>query len=454
MRPVLIISLPERIGELEAAATMFVHPRAAKHVKIFSIPAALPTRNATMLINNEAVSLKEAGCFRDCVILLDQEVKCNCNELKTHFDVVERHPYNKLRNQSHTQKGRPFLRKFLNSHGLCNLSYAQMLAEQWMHSSVNDNTIDLWLEQFDQFKCRWLGEKLLTLLYVMSAAEIGDVLTKLDDTDDENGPYCVLRDPSVSGKSGDVLSNLLRKRFKKRKIIACPSSFFDEALDGKLHIVEDGLWTATEIIGVLESILGLRAGTKKREKVKPLKDPSAFRSCNVVLHFAVTCDYGSQMLSLFLKRQQLANVQLSKPNDFFEVLSASGKKLLSAELDSSDPNELWAKGLPDGAVIPWIFGDANHNFWGKKLDRAHLVTQHLGEQLFTRYLERQSAQSGWTMWPQDKIRKCALGMWGLGLAFAFPHSIPKATLPVFWSYGKVDIEGKTLEWRPLFENAE
>lgn len=54
----------------------------------------------------------------------------------------------------------------------------------------------------------------------------------------------------------------------------------------------------------------------------------------------------------------------------------------------------------------------------------------VGFRLLGDYPQDMVKQKGWTMWPYDKHSHAALGMHGLGLARAFGHSIPKASLPL------------------------
>lgn len=340
--------------------------------------------------------------------------------------------------------------KVLDRHGVSKITYAQLLASYWSHSQVSDDKIDKWLNQFELIGYPWLGEILISNMYVMSSSELSDIFyksieVKMDDI------FCVSRDPTIYGKSAEVISNLLRKRFECKKILDDPTSFLEKN-NGTLHIFEDGLWTGTEAIGILESILRRRKNTEKHEKIRALSNPSLLYNHSVVLHYSIACDYGFKLLSRFLECEGLTNITVSVPeNNYLPILTEFGGQCISECVNIKD---LWKNGPPNNVIRPWIFRD--RSIWGG-LDRmmiAQRVLQHLGAQLFTRYIERQIALLGWKMWPNEKIEKCALGCWNAGLAFGFSHSIPKATLPVFWSGGDVEISGKKLNWVPLFHNAD
>jgi hypothetical protein len=85
----------------------------------------------------------------------------------------------------------------------------------------------------------------------------------------------------------------------------------------------------------------------------------------------------------------------------------------------------------------------------ERANKAIHFSKEIGKQLFAQYLLSKDR-----VWPPDKVERCALGMFGMGLAFAFTHSVPKATIPLFWAGGKVQYQGKSINWVPLFPNAE
>ena len=88
--------------------------------------------------------------------------------------------------------------------------------------------------------------------------------------------------------------------------------------------------------------------------------------------------------------------------------------------------------------------------WGseEKRERASQFCASLGGQLFELYIQTMK----WP-WPQKKKAPCCLGMLGLGLEVGFAHSIPKASLPLFWMDGPVKWDGSRLDWMALFPNA-
>ena len=104
-------------------------------------------------------------------------------------------------------------------------------------------------------------------------------------------------------------------------------------------------------------------------------------------------------------------------------------------------------------VIPFAFQDDKGWKDGASLGRARVFSEQVGEQLWRSYIvKRKNFDPG--SWPAERMRLCALGMEGLGLTFAFPHSVPKASLPLFWARGQVTFGGISLDWVPLLPDAD
>jgi len=92
-----------------------------------------------------------------------------------------------------------------------------------------------------------------------------------------------------------------------------------------------------------------------------------------------------------------------------------------------------------------VFQEAT--FWGglERIERAIYFCGEIGHQLFRQYL----VSKDWD-WPERRIRESSLGVRGISMALAFAHSVPKATLPLFWMEGSVRLGKKEIHWPPLF----
>jgi hypothetical protein len=110
------------------------------------------------------------------------------------------------------------------------------------------------------------------------------------------------------------------------------------------------------------------------------------------------------------------------------------------------------KGRLRSRVVPFAFQEDKGWKDADSLLRARSFCEQVGAQLWRNYIQKKHFDLG--AWPDARIQLCALGMEGLGLTFAFPHSVPKASLPLLWAGGKITAYGTSLEWVPLFPNAD
>jgi hypothetical protein len=98
---------------------------------------------------------------------------------------------------------------------------------------------------------------------------------------------------------------------------------------------------------------------------------------------------------------------------------------------------------------------SNRELWGDGVERSKAIAfcRDVGFQLYREYLRSKTEVDGWAEWPEDRIREYALGTRSLGLSIAFAHSVPKASLPLFWAFGKVKLKSRTrrkvaVSWQP------
>lgn len=131
---------------------------------------------------------------------------------------------------------------------------------------------------------------------------------------------------------------------------------------------------------------------------------------------------------------------------FIEVLTGAGQEALDRgafyhpEISNCPVD-------PDAHLQPVAF----RGVWRdeSRRSRVEAFCREVGHQLFSGYLRRK----GW-QWDERKIAASSFGMHGLGLNLAFGHSVCKASLPLLWAEGKVEIGGARIDWNPLFANAE
>lgn len=282
------------------------------------------------------------------------------------------------------------------------------------------------------------------------------------------GPYGIIEDKL--GKSWGVMSNVLKKGLESKggeaEILPIHEAVTKGARDGRLvRIMEDGLFSATELLAVVESLVGARTAgdTERREKTPPLEDVSYMRTARQEWAYGCVTDYGQIMFHAMAKVYGLssATLHVHEKTHQIAVLRPGAVEVMQARLAQIAPilelaaheerrqklrefrHELTKQIVP----VPWS-SDAVID------QKLRELCQGLGAQLWRTFLIARHGQVDSDRWPDSRIQKCGLGMEGMGLTFAFAHSIPRASLPVLWGTGKVRAaDGADIDWFPLFPRA-
>jgi len=286
---------------------------------------------------------------------------------------------------------------------------------------------------------------LLHVLDFWSSTRIGEGLRLNSDSVQGYSHVCVNR--QQAGKSADALANKIQKRLNQFSSLKVADLYDVLAKNEAANIlfIEDCLLTGTEITSLLRSLLG-ETPSGREPKTPPLQDPTLLRDRNIVMHFLVVTNMGSEILRQFLAKNGINGVQISKADDELATLTPLGiQAIREGKLFDGD------KCLcdPSGHIRAVAFQDTV--VWGSReqIERAISFCQDVGEQLFRHYLAAMKVHKNWD-WPERKIRQSSLGMYSNALALAFAHSVPKATLPLFWMEGKVRLGDKEIDWCPLF----
>ena len=333
------------------------------------------------------------------------------------------------------------------------LDWRSAIAERlnaWYHGVIDVIHLDLWLGQFERMGMLWIGERLLRSLDFWDPARL-KLTVALDDLPSAFDCLCVNR--LRPGKSADFLANLFSKHVKAR-YPRFPIEDFSEVLSDsskqqkyrRILFVEDCLLSGTEITNFLSALLNIPSASGRQWKIDPLPDPVALRQFACEMRFAVATSLGVWRLRHFLANQGLGNMQVGvSETEMIEVLQPAGKRALEEGCFYEDslancPRDVAGHIDPVALRGNWKNGDQRANFAAFLRD--------VGGQLFRSYLVRTGYQ-----WPEKKVVACELGMHGLGLNLAFGHSVPKASLPLFWMDGLVVFRGSTIQWQALFPNA-
>lgn len=343
--------------------------------------------------------------------------------------------------------GVPYIARLLNQCDLSLRNASAVFLSEWDHFTVGRQHVLDWLSQFGQLgKLTWIGEAILRHLRVIETNELGELFATLCEKED--GVLCVNRDARRHGKSGDTIATLITKR-SGRVVHESPATAIDVHGARSIVLFEDGLWSGTEAMGVIESLQGKRPGS---EKTRALADVSVLENVEFTFAYGVATDYGKAIVERFITEQGLQGRFKVISGEMVSVASEalldglrSGGVALQAVRDV---------GPPPKELDPFIVHGVSADSALSEHERAEAVAfcRVVGRQLFESYLRGMQA-GGWRPWSHDKIDACALGMNGLGMAHAFAHSVPKATLPLIWASGEVTWDGRTVLWQPLLPNA-
>lgn len=333
------------------------------------------------------------------------------------------------------------LAKYLS---LCNLtlrSAANAMLSHWMHDVVTRAAIDSWIRQFVTLgQPNALGERLLGKIYLVSSGELGNRLSKLNPP--TSAALCVNSYGRLTGKSADVISAIARKR--ELKVYDCPASAIDEAGHREVYLIEDGLWSGTEAMGVIDSLRGLRQ--KGREKTTPLTNPGVLTDVQLTMAYAIGTNYGRASLERHLSQSGLKTVRVITLEEHDIVTEDVIQRIRRGDLSLQDLKE---RGGPPSADILAPAATAL-----RSVDELNFC-QSIGQQLFAHYLtlQQRNPENPWREWSAQRREACALGMHGLGSMQLFAHSAPKAVLPLIWGSGRVTWKHRSIDWKPLIKNA-
>jgi hypothetical protein len=322
----------------------------------------------------------------------------------------------------------------------------------YIHGVVNLQSIEQWLSQFEQLGVPYIGDYLLRTLDYWTPDRLR-AACGIDAKYVQQFQWVCLKRQEV-GKSGDFLSNLLRKQVT-RLHPGCRMQDFVGLLNsinganaGKILFVEDGLFTGTEMTNFFSGLLGLELPKGRVPwSIGKLVNPATLTGCDIELLFPVSTSLGQQRLEIFLQKNNLKRIHINCCEiGQIEVLTNSGQAALNegAFYDPAISN------CPSnhGEHIEKV---AFRGPWKSDAFRAQTKAfcDEVGRQLFSAYLKRKGFE-----WPEKKVTTSSLGMHGLGLNVAFAHSVPKASLPLLWAEGEVRFGGSKIQWVPLFPSAE
>ena len=460
MRQLIIVCEPRNAAAIKAGLALYGHPTAIQDfVRLVEIDLSADNNlltlrsNLLVQINEREASGKTTG---DPLICATRETAklLSFPKLKGLLKFDGKVVQASLLCALQANDGSPLIARVLNQ---CDLSLRNASAHflaQWSHRQLGHADIVSWLQQFGTLgKLTWLGEAILRSLRLVGPNELGTKLTSVllgNDNDNDNGALCINRDARRHGKSGDTIANLITKR-ADRVVHESPATAID--LHGSKNVIlfEDGLWSGTEAMGVIESLQGKRPG---KEKTRALKDPSCLTDIEFTFAYGIATDYGMTAVRRFIEDEGLSGKFKVVAA---EVLQSANNTLLDDITSGALPlKDIRRAGPPGGKIRPYILAQlaADDFLSDTQRSEGEAFLKAVGRQLFASYIDEMvKKEKDWTPWSEEKLDACALGMHGLGLVHAFGHSVPKATLPLIWGKGEVVWNGRRVQWKPLLPNA-
>ena len=288
------------------------------------------------------------------------------------------------------------------------------------------------MRQFDSFGGRWLGETLLRQLVIIAPDELSEAFQPPPQLQlGANLKFTYVRSSDAAASSNRIGAMLVRMNGDTPDFIEC---LRDAQKGSNLVLCEDALWTGTETRKLMQR-LSVDGDLHQHASNKRI----IFRHC-------VVSDYGIWVCRHFLEKNQLDSVELwlGDKQRFVRVLRPDLNNDAIKEQWNSSPNQFdeWLS----AQVIPQIFQVPR--LWGSQLAEAKELCELIGSQLIEKYaLDHQKN------WSDSLKQSFSIGAGRFGCTTAFPHSIPKVCVPLFWLGGAIRINSGIVNWQPLFYDA-
>jgi hypothetical protein len=290
-------------------------------------------------------------------------------------------------------------------------------------------SLDAWLEQFALLGVSTLGKKIAMQLRVIRLGEIPGTPLSLSASEQFGirQVYGYVRDDDVGGSWVSVQDELTKSHpvgtvfpidwDKEQNRMQFPGVPCDEFV-----LYEDGLWSGKETVKRLQAIHNCPTPALVRLKFGVVTDFGLLFTRHAIRHFGlagkVNLDASASELIRFLPN--------GIPSDIKSACNLSVEDYYEALHD---------------CVIPQVF--KSDNDWTPEEQQA---CEAIGSQLVERWLNRGTGRQATT----EQISRFALGGGRFASTTLFSRSVPKVCLPLLWLDGSVSLEGKSIDWHPLF----
>ncbi|KZB70491.1 MULTISPECIES: hypothetical protein [Thalassospira] len=400
---------------------------AETHVSIFSPPEKLEKGGYQDALTKHFIeAIESAGVIHNTEfsVILDRNVKCNVKTLESqlnheaNFKSLIRHVSIKT------------IRTRMTNHIMENNSHWRTYAtDQISRYNYQTTKLETWHQQFGQLQHPTIGRMIASQLRVESLNKI-TVAQKAfikgkSDSIGQKQQHCVIADGDQGG-SWQTIDNDITHLTQDN----LPPAEWDEVAktikfpDSNCHelvVYEDALWSGYEFCNHLNAMSDISSLPRIQFKFAIITDFGLRIARHAIrhsgLHEKLYIDTNNSQLIYFLDQDLPTPLQYGEglsPDDYFEELHKH--------------------------VTPAVF---SRHQW---TDRDKDACREIGRQLVRHWLRRKGCEN-----PTDEqIDKYSLGGGRFGSAILLSHSIPKVCLPLLWLDGPVSLNGKTINWRPLF----
>lgn len=332
------------------------------------------------------------------------------------------------------------LKRRLRSRGLDWRNRVLSRLSGWLHGTVTEQHLDLWLSQFDDLgDYRFVGEQLAQMLDMVSGPELSNALFSGAEM---YGDRLIIGLSAEGGSSGEFIGQLAKHRCGLAQRLSVEAAIIAAKPPKVLWLVEDCLLSGIEVRDMMDRLRGDASASESGNAA-----PGKLTRVPTEMRFGVVCDFGMNMVQHYMAAHSLPNFQVSVGNAVRKILVLAKESVPSPD-DATIAAEI--VDLLRSRVTPFAFQEGRGWKDSGTLSQAVAFCQSVGEQLWRSRLERLQKK-----WPDEIVRRCALGgKESLGLTIAFPYSVPKGTLPLFWIGGRVNLNGATIQWQPLIPAAD
>lgn len=395
----------------------------------FGIGENKRTNDVIQAAKNISDFIEDANAGYGSYLLIDHEVRASQEKLKHRWEEAGQEA-----NQIYILQQTRLLQKFesvLNDIGFHWRSHA-MAQLQRFHGQTTP--LDVWCRQFFDLKVGHLGRRLAMQLQVI---DFGDqnrpFAPRMHETFGQKVLHCFFDDGDHGGSwvsvqdqlSHDLPSGLVNAISVSGDVFTIPETDADEIV-----IYEDGLWSGSETVKRLTAI-------KASGSLRPIR-----------FKFVVVTDFGLMVARQAIRYLELQNIVKIDATDSrlerFLAANIPSHLLFGHEMEP----KAYFEALHSCVEIS-AFQDPKDWPEGTGIDEAREIAKTLGRQLAKQWYERDR--------PDDDVDegadKFSLGGGGFASTMMFTRSVPKVCLPLFWLAGQVSLNGKTINWKPLFLDA-